>query len=263
MAATGDEITACAKLLDDARRAGREVERLTRTRPGLTLADGYRIQAAGVELRLAAGEKILGWKMGLTSQAKRQQVGLDSPICGVLTSGMFLLTPAETRLPEHIHPKIEPEVAFFIERRLAGRVTPEEALAACRGVSAALEIIDSRFVDFQYFSLPDVVADNCSAYRFVLGDTRLPPGEVDLADASMVMELDGAVVAEGSTRAISGHPINSVVDLCALLHSRGLALEPPAIVLAGAATQAIALQRGAKVRLSVAGLGTASLSFLA
>lgn len=257
-----DELTALAQTLEDARRQGREIERLTRAHPALTLADGYAIQAAGIRLRTAAGDQVIGWKMGLTSQAKREQVGLDAPICGVLTTGMFMLSPAETRLPDSIHPKVEPEVAFAVTRRLAGKITVEEALAACSGVMPALEIIDSRFLDFKYFSLPDVVADNCSAYRLVVGNERTPPADVDLADLAMVLEIDGARVAEGSTRAISGHPARSLVDLCALLDERGLAIEPPALVLAGASTQAIALRPGNRVSLTVEGLGRAALTFL-
>ena len=244
-------------------REGRERERLTVQFAQLSPDDAYSIQEAGVELRLSRGEKVIGYKMGLTSKAKREQMNLHSPIYGVLTDamevrdGVFKL--AGGPLPT-IHPKIEPEIAFFVEKELKGVVSFDQALDACGWVAPAMEILDSRYVGFKYFSLPDVIADNASSSYFALSPRRFSPREVDLADLEMVIEArdaSGAIVEtqRGSSRDISDHPVNSLIQQVALLDHRGLSLPAGSLVLAGAATQAIPLQAGQSVRLRVAGLG--------
>jgi len=160
------DIERLAVHLDDARRHGREVERLTLEAPDLDLSQAYRVMDAGIALRVGRGERVIGLKMGLTSEAKRRQMSLDAPIYGVLTDAMVVRGTFQLR--GSLHPKIEPEIAFRFARGLQG--TPDRAgvLAACTGVGPALEILDSRYRDFKYFSLPDVVADNASSSHVVL-----------------------------------------------------------------------------------------------
>jgi 2-oxo-3-hexenedioate decarboxylase len=244
-----------AKILDSALCDGREIERLTAKHPELNLDDAYRIQDEGMKLRFARGEKQVGLKMGFTSQAKREQMGLGSPIYGVLTDRMQVANGAAFSLTGKIHPKIEPEVAFHIGRDLKGRISSDEAWAACSGVACAMEILDSRFTGFKYFSLPDVVADNCSSSYFVLGPMQAVSGNLDLANLDMVMEIDGKVVQSAKSSAISGHPVKSLVQLCEMLDARGLTLKAGSVVLAGAATAAVQLTAGMKVRTTVEGLG--------
>lgn len=248
-----------AEYLDAAMRGGREVDRLTTSFPDLSNDDAYQVQEEGVLLRLKRGEKIVGFKMGLTSKAKREQMSLHSPIYGVLTDHMEVRDGAFS-LTGKIHPKIEPEIAFFVERELKAPLTREEALAACGWITCALEILDSRYLGFKYFSLPDVIADNASSSHFILGKTRLRPDQVDVSDLEMVMEEDGQAAQSGSSKEISEHPLNSLVQLVELLGARGLILPAGSIVLAGAATAAIPLKAGSKVSLKVATLGDVSVS---
>ncbi|MBI3555049.1 MAG: fumarylacetoacetate hydrolase family protein [Deltaproteobacteria bacterium] len=252
-----------AKILDSALLETREVERLTAKVPDLKLDDAYRIQDEGIKFRLARGEKLIGLKMGLTSKAKREQMNLSSPVYGVLTDRMQQRDGEVFSLKGKIHPKIEPEIAFIIgKRELRGRVTAQQALEACSGICAAMEILDSRFVGFKYFSLPDVVADNSSSAYFVLSSKVHDPGKFDLASLAklqMSMEVDGKPVQTAFSSEISGNPVNSIVQLCEILDSRGLVLPAGSIVLAGAATQAVQLVAGMKVCLRVPTLGEVSL----
>ncbi len=250
---TEAEILTAAQALHASRQSATARERLTASLPELTLADAYRIQAAGIRLRLQGGETVVGYKMGLTSRAKREQMNLDAPVFGVLTDAMAVRDGAFA-LPGSIHPKIEPEIAFVTGRELRGPVSDAEALAACTQVLAALEILDSRYVGFKYFSLPDVVADNSSSSHFALGEPCADVAGLDLTALHMVMSVDGAPVAEAESSAISGHPIRSVVELCALLAAEGRALPAGSVVLAGAATIATELRSGMTVRLDVTGL---------
>ena len=143
-----------AERLDAALLNRQEIGRLTEDVADLSVNAAYRVMMAGIGLRLARGEHIVGWKMGLTSAAKRQQMNLDRAIWGVLTDAMLVPNDGELRRADGVHPKIEPEIALRLGHALAGRVTRAEAWEAVDGVCAALEVLDSRYVGFQYFSLP-------------------------------------------------------------------------------------------------------------
>ncbi len=238
-----------ARELDAARRTGREVERLTLAHPSLSMGEAYAVMDAGIALRQTEGERVIGLKMGLTSEAKRRQMGLDAPIYGVLTDAM--LVQNVFRLAGALHPKIEPEIAFRFEAELRGRPDRRAVLAACTGVCAAMEILDSRYRDFKYFSLPDVVADNASSSHFVLSQTWSDPAGLQLTELLMEMSVNGEVRQSARANAISGDPVRSVVQLCELLDGRGRTVPAGSIVLAGAATVAEPLHGGEVVELRV------------
>jgi len=252
-------VQSLARLLHDARLSREERARLTEAHPTLTLEDAYRVMRAGVTLRLHSGEKRIGFKMGLTSKAKREQMNLAAPCYGTLTDRMRLSDGDVFEVARAIHPKIEPEIAFRTSSELRGRVTREEALAACDGVCAAMEILDSRYVGFKYFSLPDVVADNASSSHFVLARDFRSPSGLALEALPMRLKVDGEVKQQALSEAISGDPVISLVQLVELLHTHGEALPAGSIVLAGAATVAETLLPGMRVSTEVDGLGEVSL----
>ena len=237
--------------LDRALTSRSEIAPLTRTHGDFDLPTAYAVQALGVQKRLGRGEKIVGYKMGLTSEAKRVQMNLGSPIYGVLTDAMRV--EHKLRAGDGVHPKIEPEIAFVTSKELSGRPSPAEAFEAIATMGPALEILDSRFVGFKYFSLPDVVADNSSSWRFVLGPQSAPrnPGGLQ-----MRMLVDGVVKQEASSDAISGNPLLSLVQLVWLLQKP---LPAGSIVLAGAATVAEPLRPGMRVELQVDELGAVAV----
>lgn len=257
-----EKIAQLAQLLDQARLERSELSPLSKTHGAFGLEEAYRILHAGIALRTARGERVVGCKMGLTSQAKREQMNLGSPIYGMLTDAMRVPDGATFSLGRSLHAKVEPEIAFITARELSGPVTRAEALAACSGVCAALEVIDSRFVGFKYFSLPDVVADDCSASHFVLGAAPIDPaslGQTGLGDLPMRLSVDGKLVQSARSSEISGHPVESLVQLCAMLSAHGHSLPAGSIVMAGAATVAVQLLPGMEILLEIDGLGTVSL----
>ena len=251
------DIERLAGHLDDARRHGQEVERLTLEAPDLDLPQAYRVMDAGIALRVARGERVIGLKMGLTSEAKRRQMSLDAPIYGVLTDAMVV--QGTFHLRGSLHPKIEPEIAFRFARGLQGSPDRAGVLAACTGVGPALEILDSRYRDFKYFSLPDVVADNASSSHVVLPEQWVEVEGRDLSAVELVMSIDRAPRQRATGAAISGDPVLSVVQLCALLSARGRSLPPGSVVLAGAATVAEPLAAGVEVGLAAGWLGNLSV----
>src|SRR5258707_15079989 len=119
------DVDRLAKELDEALLGRREIAPLGKTHGDFDLEMAYRIQERGIALRLARGEKIVGYKMGLTSAAKREQMNLGAPIYGVLTGAMRV--EGELRVADGVHPKIEPEIAFLTAPELSGRIPPEQA----------------------------------------------------------------------------------------------------------------------------------------
>lgn len=218
----------------------------------ITLDEAYAVQRASVDRRLARGERAVGIKMGFTSRAKMVQMGVSDLIWGRLTDGMLVDDGGSIRLGDYVHPRVEPEVAFLIGRPLSGRVTVPQALAAVDAVAPALEIIDSRYRDFR-FSLTDVVADNSSSSGFVVGPWR--SAATDLDNLGLVMAFDGRPQAFGSTAAILGHPLRSLVAAARVVAEAGETLQPGDIVLAGGATAASALVAGIHVSLEMERLG--------
>lgn len=254
-----DQINYFADIVDSAAVAVTPITMLTAEAPEMTLEEAYDIQRASIARRLERGEALVGMKMGLTSKAKMEQVGVHNPIYGHLTDTMVEGSGAELDRDLFIHPRVEPEVAFLLGDDLEGPVTPAEALDAVESVCGALEVIDSRFRDFK-FTIIDVVADNASSSKIVLGTERVAPDELDLGNLGMVMSHNGEVVKTGSSAAIYEHPANSLAELANMLAERGEKLEAGQIVMAGGATAAIHVDSGDHVQVEVDGLGTVELS---
>lgn len=251
------DIAALAERVDEAARTATAIPQLTIDSPSLSEADGYAIQAMSLARRYARGERRVGLKMGLTSRAKMKQVGVDEVIWGRLTDAMRVEEGGELRLGGYVHPRVEPEIAFLIGAPLTGEVSPVEAMSAVEAVAPAMEIIDSRYRDFK-FSLADVIADNASSSGFVVGPWAAP--ETDIANLGMVMEVDGRPVQVGSSAAILGHPVRSLVAAARMAARWGETLQPGWIVLAGGATAAHPLSAGQHVRTVVEGMGQVSFS---
>jgi 2-oxo-3-hexenedioate decarboxylase len=228
--------------------------------PGIDIDEAYRVQARLVEQRLAGGDRVIGMKMGFTSRAKMVQMGVSDMIWGRLTRDMQVDDGDRVDVSRFIHPRAEPEIAFLLRRPLAGRVTALEALDAVAAVAPAIEIIDSRFRSFR-FSLTDVVADNCSSAAFVIGPWA--PPSIDLSNLGMIFSVDGRPSHCASSAALLGHPARSLVAAARLVESHGALggeLAAGSVVLAGAATAAVALVPGQDISLEVERLGMVSFS---
>ncbi|MCX9191546.1 4-oxalocrotonate decarboxylase [Carbonactinospora thermoautotrophica] len=230
---------------------------ITEEWPDLDLDTAYAIQDEMVCRRVESeGETIVGVKLGLTSRAKQRRMNVDSPLTAWLTDAMVLPAGASVPLDELIHPRVEPEIVFVLGRRLAGPgVTAATALAAVERVYAGIEIIDSRYTDFR-FTLPDVVADNASAARFLLGGVGRRPEELDLALEACLLEVDGRVVDTATGAAVQGHPAEALALAANSLARRQVALEPGWIVLTGGMTDAVSLRPGSRVAAHFTNLGS-------
>lgn len=243
-----------AETVDAAAHTATAIPQLTDGRP-LTVEDAYGVQALSLARRYARGERRVGMKMGLTSRAKMAQVGVDEMVWGRLTDAMQVEEGGTVSRARFVHPRAEPEVAYLLKAPLAGRVTAAQALAAVEAVAPAIEIIDSRYKDFK-FALSDVVADNSSSSGFVVGQWSKP--DIDVGNLGLALSVDGHVVQVGSTAAILGHPMRSLVAAARLVAQWGERLEAGWIVLAGGITAAHPLAVGTTVRLDMRVLGPVS-----
>lgn len=238
--------SAAAELLrrEDERTDG---EPLSDTWPELDLDTAYAIQDETLRLRLERGETLIGVKLGLTSRAKQQRMNVDSPLVAWLTDAMVL--PQGVPVPELIHPRVEPEIAFVMGRTLSGLgVTAATAICAVEKVFAGLEVIDSRYRDFR-FTLPDVVADNASSGAFVTGGVGRSP-DFDLALEGCVLSSGGSVVHTATGAAVQGHPAEALALAANTLARRGKRIESGWIVLTGGVTDAVPLDAPVSVEFT-------------
>lgn len=249
----GDELLAC-----EAERRDREP--FTDDWTDLDLDTGYAIQDRNLAKRLARGEKLIGVKLGLTSRAKQQRMGVFFPFVAWLTDAMIL--PAGDPVPQSrlIHPRVEPEIVFVMRDRLEGPgVTCAQAMDAVESVWGGAEIIDSRYRDFR-FKAGDVAADNASSGAFVTGPIGLPPSELDLTLEGVLVEVGGQILDSATGAAVQGHPGEALALAANDLARRGHAIEAGWIVLTGGMTDAVFCPPGSAIGIHFTNLGSVHLS---
>lgn len=244
-----------ADRLTTARTSIAAIPQLSDDVPGLDLATGYAVQRL---LRQGRGD-LIGWKLGVTSRAKQAQVGVDSPIRGFLASDHVLDHGEPLHTGDHISPRCEPEIVFVMGRDLAGpHVTATEVLTATSGVAAGIEVLDSRYTDYR-FTMPDVVADNASAARYVVG-TPVSPAGIDLRLVGVVLEQNGEVIATASGAASLGHPAAAVAWLVRSLAAEGEGLRAGDVILSGGLTAATPVTAGDTVVVTIDRIGIVELA---
>ena len=218
------------------------------------LATGYAVQRL---LRESAGP-LVGWKLGVTSRAKQAQVGVSSPVFGFLAGGSALDLGEPLDTGALIQPRCEPEIVFVLGRDLAGQhVTAADVLTASSGVAVGIEVLDSRYRDYR-FTMADVVADNTSAGRHLVGPA-VPPLGLDLRLVGVVLEKNGEVVATASGAASLGHPAAAVAWMVRAMAAEGEGLAAGDVVLSGGLTAAVPVAPGDVVVASIDRLGTVEL----
>ncbi len=240
---SGGDLAGWAAEILAARAAGRLLDQPITSRAELTLDESYQVQALVTAARLARGERVVGWKLGYTSVAMREQMGVNAPNYGPLTDAMLLANAAT--VPERaVQPRVEPEIGLRFARRLTGTVDVAEVLGACDVALACLEVVDSVWAGYR-FAIEDNTADGSSAAWVTVG-AELPLD--DLAGIAVTVSVDDEVVAEGTGAAAGGHPAVGVAWLAAQLGRRGRAIEAGDLVITGGLTRAVALAPGGRVR---------------
>lgn len=258
---TPDLIQSLGDELYDALTQCRVVEPLTSRHADITVDDAYAIQQRLNARRLQAGERIVGKKIGVTSQAVMNMLGVHQPDFGLLTDAMVYNEGEAIPAARLIQPKAEGEIAFVLKRDLQGPgVTAADVLAATEGVMACFEIVDSRIRDWK-IRIQDTVADNASCGVFVLGDRLVDPRRVDLATCGMVLEKNGEIAVTGAGAATLGSPLTAVAWLANTLGRMGVTLRAGEVILSGALGAMVPVQRGDALRVTIGGIGGCSVRF--
>ena len=247
-----------AERLENAELNRQPLTKITDEYPQLDWTDAYDVQYRIRQRKQARGVGIAGLKMGLTSQAKMRQMGVSEPVYGFLTGPGSSADGAEIDHGAFIHPRVEAEVAVVTRRELAGPgCHGGRVLTAIDFVSAAVEIIDSRYENFR-FDLKSVIADNTSAAGFVCGSVSRDVADVDLPTLGVVLEKNGEVVETGAGAAVLGHPATSVAMLANMLAARGEVIPAGTFIMTGGITAAVAVDRGDAINVRFQDLGKVS-----
>jgi len=249
--------------LYSALRGRHTVAPLTGRVPGVTIDDAYTISRRMLARRLADGERVVGKKIGVTSEAVQRMLDVHQPDFGFLTDAMLFESGAAIPIGEKlIQPRAEGEIAFVLARDLAGPgVTEADVLAATRAVRPCFEIVDSRIRDWK-IRIEDTVADNASSGVFVLGPDEVDPRAVDLVACRIRVEKNGTPLSEGVGAAAQGSPVHCVAWLANTLSRYGIALEAGEVILSGSLVPLEPVKAGDRMRLELEGVGGASVSFV-
>jgi 2-keto-4-pentenoate hydratase len=258
--------SAAAGLLWAAERDRAPIGPLTETFPGIDVVDAYEVQLINIRRRLAAGARVRGHKVGLSSPVMQQMMGVDEPDYGHLLDGMVLAQDTPVPATAYCYPRIEVEIGYVLGSSLPGAgCTEADVLAATEYLVPSFELIDSRITDWR-IKLADTIADNASSAGVILGEPRRTPAELaaagtDLANIEAVLYQGGKEVASGNTSAVLGNPTACVAWLARKVADFGVKLEAGHLILPGSCTRAIDARPGDTFRAEFAGLGTVTASF--
>jgi 2-keto-4-pentenoate hydratase len=250
-----------ADLLRAAERMREPCDPVAPMLPGATVADAYQVQRINTVRELASGRRRSGWKIGLTSPAVQQQLGVDQPDFGTLFDDTRVdVGPID--LGQLIAPKIEVEVAFSLSRDLsAADVSASDVVTATEYVVPAIEIVDSRIRDWE-ISIVDTVCDNASSGRHILGKRATRLADVDLPSVRMELLLEGQLLSQGTGAACMGNPINAVVWLANTLVGLGTPLLAGDVVLSGALGPMVTVTEPSLFEAHIEGLGDVQARFV-
>jgi len=230
---------------------------------GLTIDDAYDIQQRQIDARVAAGAVVKGYKVGLTSQAMQDMLGVHEPDFGHLLSDMFLPEGTPIKVSDYLQPRIEPEIAFVMGAELAGPgVTPGAAAKAVDHVVASLELIDSRVADWR-ITLVDTIADNASSAGVILGSKPVRLADVDLASINCRFIVNSTIFQTGVGAAVMGSPLDALVWLANTLGARGVAFKPGDVIMPGSLTAAHDVVAGTNIEAAFSDLGSVFAAFVA
>jgi 2-keto-4-pentenoate hydratase len=245
----------------EADRTAKQIAPLTDRHPDLGVEDAYAVQTINIERRTAAGERVIGRKVGLTSRPMQELLGVDEPDFGVLTDAMIVEDGDLIPLSRLIQPRVEAELAFVLARDLAGPgVSTATALDAIAGVLPAVEIVDSRVTDWR-IKLVDTVADNASSGLLVVGGRMRPVADLDLRLLGVVVSRGGELLDTGAGAAALGNPARCVAWLANKLGTLGSGLGAGDVVLPGAVHKMVPVRPGDVFRAEFAHLGAVTVRF--
>jgi 2-oxo-hept-3-ene-1,7-dioate hydratase len=253
--------------LHQAERSRTQVRQLTLRHPEMTVADAYEVQAAWLRLKLAEGHTIAGRKVGLTSRAMRDALGIDDSDLGTLFDDMLHVDGAVIPFARYIEPKVEVELAFVLKEPLSGpNVNFLDVLRATESIVPAIEILDARMHRIdpdtkRQRTVIDTISDNAANAGFLIGGRPFKPDAADLRWVSALCLRNGEVIETGSGAGVLNHPANGIAWLVNALHKQGQRLDAGQIHLSGSFIRPVAVRKGDTIHADFGPFGSVSCCF--
>lgn len=250
-----------ATLLLDAEVSKQTIKPLTITNPGITVDEAYYVQLEQIRRKVENGGIIVGKKIGATSKAIQNMFGVNQPDYGHLLEDMMCVEGETISLDQYIQPKAEFEIAFKLKKDLQGpNVSIFDVIEATDYIAPAIEIIDSRIEDWQ-IQFEDTVADNGSSAGAIIGGKPTKLDGLDLAKIGMVAYKNGEMIDSAAGAAVLGNPLRAVAWLANSLSKYDVSLKAGEIILSGAFTKAIEIERNDTFTAEFAHIGSVTVSF--
>lgn len=225
------------------------------------LTAAYAVQKINTSYKIAAGSRVIGHKIGLTSLAVQKQLGVDQPDFGLLWHDKEVLNGGEISVSEMMQPRVEAEIAFVLGKDLkADFMTTIDVLNAVEYALASIEVVGSRISNWD-IKITDTIADNASASHWVVGHKPVKLQHLDLVNCGMRMTNNGKVVSEGKGSACLGSPINALLWLAQRMVQMGEPLKAGDLILSGAVGPMVKVEAGDNFNAVIEGLGSVSASF--
>ncbi|MFK8077422.1 MAG: 2-oxo-hept-4-ene-1,7-dioate hydratase [Granulosicoccus sp.] len=267
MSLTAEQVSNSAARLLEAESTRKQIQLLSREFPSLGMDDAYQIQAELMAQKLAAGRRILGWKIGLTSRAMQMALNITTPDSGILFDDM--LFPNEGVVPKgrFIQPRIEAEIAFIMKEAIAGEnVTREDVIAATDYVAPSIEILDTRILRVdpetgQTRSVFDTISDNAANAGVVLGGEKHAVDAHDLRWVGAIVSANGSVEETGLGAGVLNDPVESVVWLARRMAQYGQTIEPGQIILSGSFIRPLECPSGTRIHADFGSFGRVAIDF--
>jgi len=251
-----------AALLFQAQQSGKTINLISEQFTDLTTQDAYQIQEINIQ---RSGQAIIGYKLGYTSAAMREQMKISEPNYGTLLRNQWLdaaSEPAHLNLDELIHPLIEPEIAFLIGKDIRSPLSEiNDIQSYVSAVMPALEVVDTRYHNYQ-FTLIDNIADSSSSARFITGKPMLLSSLISLADVSVELSCSNQPLASGLAADCMGNPLHALIWLSNRLIAQGDYLKADQIIMTGGLTKAQATHKGDLFKASFKNLGDVQLQLV-
>ncbi|WP_418004661.1 2-keto-4-pentenoate hydratase [Mycobacterium sp. PDNC021] len=250
-----------AASLAQAERSRVAMSPMTDTYTDIDVVDAYEIQLLNIRQRVAEGARVVGHKVGLSSEAMQKMMNVDEPDYGHLLDDMQVFEDQPVLTSKYLLPRVEVEVGFVLADDLPGAgCTEDDVLAATAAFAPAIELIDTRITNWQV-KLCDTIADNASSAGWVLGKERVSPKDIDIRSIDAVLKCNGEVLGEGRSDAVLGNPVTAVAWLARKVDQFGVRLKAGDVVLPGACMRAFDAKPGDDFVAEFAGLGSVHLSF--
>lgn len=261
-------ILTAANALYRAEKARTQIAPLTLTYPDMNMDDAYAVQRAWVDQKIADGDHITGYKIGLTSRAMQQAMNITTPDFGILLSSMYFANNSQISAADFTDPRIESELAFVMKKPLQGdNVCVEEVLDATDYVVPALELIAARSHRVDPATgytrkVFDTISDNAANAGYIVGDTRSDPSAIDLRWSGAILYLNGEVEETGLAAGVMDHPAKGICWVCKRFAPHGIGLAPGQIILSGSFTRPVICNAGDKIVADYGPLGVINVDFI-